>query len=191
MTLPESTFLVQRLLPPYKEDTNLTKLVEAFSFGGGLVNGGLSKEAMELLRPLFRFDYMGAAEFEFGAVPAALKRMAAEYKNYSSYTCVVDPKKLTYKPWACHELKVRTEPLTFYIYGPTEAQKDVCDVVWDLANNKLDLKELSYVPQVAFYEKPAEHGYGTYPLAWLELNNAFFFTTDEELCKKFADLMSS
>ena len=41
-----------------------------FSFGAG--GGGISAEAKELLSNLFWFDYMGAAEYEFGAVPSAL-----------------------------------------------------------------------------------------------------------------------
>lgn len=46
-----------------------------FCFGGGLVNGGLSKEAAQMLNKLWRWDYMGASEFEWGAVPSALHAM--------------------------------------------------------------------------------------------------------------------
>lgn len=43
-----------------------------FSFGGGYVNGGISDDAMKILTQIFSFDYMGSAEFEWGAVPTAL-----------------------------------------------------------------------------------------------------------------------
>lgn len=69
--MKHESYLIQRLDPPYPSD-RLSALSEAFSFGGGLRNGGLTEDAMKLLRPVFRFDYMGAAEFEFGAVPKAL-----------------------------------------------------------------------------------------------------------------------
>jgi hypothetical protein len=74
----ENPYLVQRLQRPYKgkegglikDDPNI------FSFGGGFKNGGLSKQAMDIFKELFRFDYMGAAEFEFGAVPKAFQAIA-------------------------------------------------------------------------------------------------------------------
>jgi hypothetical protein len=47
-----------------------------FSFGGGLIDGGFSKEAMKAINDIFSFDYMGAAEFEWGAVPTALHSLA-------------------------------------------------------------------------------------------------------------------
>ena len=35
---------------------------------------------------LFRMDYMGAAEFEFGALPKSLKRICRDRAEYDSYT---------------------------------------------------------------------------------------------------------
>lgn len=60
-----SVYLVQRLNEPINYNN-------PFSFGGGLLNGGISKEGMQALEALFSFDYMGSAEFEWGAVPMAL-----------------------------------------------------------------------------------------------------------------------
>ena len=50
----DRSWLIQRLNKPREYEGKLKGLENAFSFGGGLVNGGLSKEAMELLN----FDYM-------------------------------------------------------------------------------------------------------------------------------------
>lgn len=61
-------YLVQRLL-------KATNSINPFSFGGGLMNGGLSDEAMKYLKSIFSFDYMGAAEFEWGAVPTAIREL--------------------------------------------------------------------------------------------------------------------
>ncbi len=66
----EQSYLIQRLLAP----VDYTSL----SFGGGLRNGGLSDKAMELLRGIWSFDYMGSAEFEYGAVQEALEKLVAE-----------------------------------------------------------------------------------------------------------------
>ena len=74
MTRPmDRSWLVQRLKKP-RPGQGLDS--GPFAFGGGLVNGGLREEALELFKDLWRFDYMGAAEFEFGEVPRALQRMA-------------------------------------------------------------------------------------------------------------------
>lgn len=71
-------YLIQRL----KKPTN-NAAINPFSFGGaGLVNGGFNKEALKLLNPIFSFDYMGAAEFEWGAVPESLKRIFDRKEEY-------------------------------------------------------------------------------------------------------------
>ncbi len=70
------SWLIQRLLKPYKVENTWTKLSNAFSFGGGCRHGGLSDEVMDLIKDIFRFDYMGAAEFEFGAVPTTFQAIA-------------------------------------------------------------------------------------------------------------------
>ena len=70
----EQSYLIQRL----KKPINLSRMgfkTSPFSFGGGYPNGGLSDEVIEFFNPLFSFDYMGAAEFEFGALPKALKKL--------------------------------------------------------------------------------------------------------------------
>lgn len=64
-----SPYLVQRLEKPHGH-------INPFSFGGGYKNGGLSDEAMNILKNIFSFDYMGSAEFEWGAVPKAFAELA-------------------------------------------------------------------------------------------------------------------
>lgn len=45
---------------------------------------------------ILRMDYMGAAEFEFGALPASLKRIRANLSHYHYYTLVLsdEPKRV-------------------------------------------------------------------------------------------------
>ncbi len=59
-------YLIQRLEKPQG-------YVNPFAFGGGLKGGGINKEAIQLIKQVMSFDYMGAAEFEWGAVPFALQ----------------------------------------------------------------------------------------------------------------------
>src|SRR5687767_3353849 len=58
-------YLIQRLKKPLGVEN-------PYSFGGGRINGGINKESMKLINQVFSFDYMGSAEFEWGAVPTAL-----------------------------------------------------------------------------------------------------------------------
>ena len=74
-----SPYLVQRLKKPLGQSN-------PFAFGGGYKNGGLSEKAMDLLKNIFRFDYMGSAEFEWGAVPKAFQRLAEEQANLVTET---------------------------------------------------------------------------------------------------------
>lgn len=59
-------YLIQRLEKPYDYEN-------PFAFGGGLQRGGIDKEAFQLIKKVMSFDYMGSAEFEWGAVPKALQ----------------------------------------------------------------------------------------------------------------------
>ena len=61
-------YLVQRLNKPIGQ-------ANPWSFGGGKINGGIDKEAMKLITKVLSFDYMGSAEFEWGAVPTALEAL--------------------------------------------------------------------------------------------------------------------
>lgn len=63
---------IQRLAATYEGHEK-----NPFNFGCGLINGGLTKEAMNIVKDIFAFDYMGAAEFEWGAVPTALGKIFA------------------------------------------------------------------------------------------------------------------
>ena len=75
------TWLIQRLLKP-------TGVENPFSFGGGQIRGGFSKEIYPKLMKVFDFDYMGSAEFEYGDVPKAFGRMfeaREEFVNFPLY----------------------------------------------------------------------------------------------------------
>lgn len=84
------TWLVQRLqrarVLQDGVETPLGRLGNAFAFGGGLINGGLSREAMAAFHGIFRFDYMGAAEYEFGDVPKAFAALA-ELRKKDQLAC--------------------------------------------------------------------------------------------------------
>jgi len=170
----QETYLIQRLKKPFepaKTERGLLfqKCATGLAFGGGLINGGLSKEAMELFRPIFRFDYMGSAEFEFGAVPKALSKIFTDKSNYvvgyidfannvNSVVCYI-----------CHK----------------DHEQEVQKRIKKLAVNEIDfrLKErckLSEVLEGTTYSKDIG--------GWLELNNGYMFFTDTNMSEKIIEL---
>ena len=80
----EKSRLIQILLKPYKTGGILDNSDNPFAFGGGLKNGGLTDEAMDIIRDIFRFEYMGFAEFEFGKVQEILNKMVINQLNLVS-----------------------------------------------------------------------------------------------------------
>lgn len=177
-------WLVQRLKNPITNPENmLSKVSEAFAFGGGLVNGGLSKEAMKLLRPLFSFDYMGSAEFEFGEVPKALEALA---KSASKLTVLEVDHKITWKNYDYLRpkkapKKKKPDPtcstLHFYILAKPEDHENIKK--W-IDNKEKSLKESLYWDHVAkkqedFYEYDV-------PMGWLPIetpDHPFIMFTDK------------
>lgn len=152
----DQSYLIQRLAKPIGT-------INPFSFGGGLVNGGLSKGAMEILKEIFSFDYMGAAEFEWGAVPAAIKFIAEQAGEKG-------------------EGVVSGEHCGVYYICPKSYEAGVKDVVNNLLANEsaMRLKEYCGLKE-AITPRVGPGSYRKNIVGWLELNNGFFFFTDHEM----------
>ena len=118
----ERTYLIQRLKKPVDFDN-------PFSFGGGLQNGGLSKNAMKLVRGIWSFDYMGCAEFEFGAIPESLGNIANYCTKGNVYTNKISFKKEIY--YLCKK----------------GLESNVEDTIRKLSRNEIDLKEPCFLKQ--------------------------------------------
>ena len=174
--LPRRTWLVQRLTKPRFTDHPLGSVIEAFSFGGGRLNGGLSREAMDLLRPIFAFDYMGAAEFEFGAVPKALGSLAENPKTLvaDAFTIrladVAGGYRETTKPAPDAEA-------TVYVLCRKRERDAVEACVRTLAAKDYTLKEATRLPSTL---RPSSE-YDGETVGWLELDNGFMFFTDRDM----------
>jgi hypothetical protein len=176
-----STYLIQRLMKPYpkakgEKETMIQALGNAFAFGGGLKNGGIPTEGMKILREVFRFDYMGSAEFEFGAVPKALAKIVDERKKYvfGILDIIVFPeravpniRKVSYLCHKDHEAEVitRIKQLATDEYKHFRL-KERCNLKPSLEGREYD-KEIC---------------------GWLELDNAFMFFTDRVMFEKTAKM---
>lgn len=187
-----NTWLIQRLDRPFVAGGLLPGVKDnPFSFGGGYKNGGLQDNAMDLLRPIFAFDYMGAAEFEFGAVPKALGEIAKKADNHDlvSFTVAV-PLKSVPQPWEDQRKKIPNKPegdATIYVIAPAAWKDEISAriLVWAKKPYQ-DLKESTQLDQVL--RPPTDDKYPMRVQGWLELDNGFFFFADEEMFHKTADL---
>lgn len=186
----KSTWLIQRLNKPYgkKAFLGVEGLVDnPFSFGGGLRNGGLSDEAMDLLREIFSFDYMGAAEFEFGAVPKTLQAIAKDADKYLTTTLSIPLKKVE-KNWRDKSAEDPTGEAVIYVICQKGDVQEVHNRIKGWAFKPYDknnqLKEITMLSQVL---RPSGD-WTPSAVGWLELDNGFFFFTDKEMWEKTAKL---
>lgn len=196
----KSTWLIQRLNRPWQVDAFKGK-DNPFSFGGGMKNGGLSDEAMGLLRDIFEFDYMGAAEFEFGEVPKALHRIANAHDLIADSVLVTGKREL-YRP--THRA-IKLPEKVAYILAPARFLEHARDVVRRQAASEYPreprLKEVTLFQNALWAREIADEEHpGTRKkereereraierrqrmAGWLELDNGFFFFTDREMWEK-------
>jgi hypothetical protein len=158
---------IQRLNPPRPG-----KPANPFSFGGGLVNGGISDEAMAQLSELAVFDYMGAAEYEFGRLPAAFSKMFA---NNST-----DPLRLK---------KIKVLSKDVWVLMNSSLMKEAVDVVKRLGSTKKmewKLKCPSLFPSILKDEIKAIPTQG-----WIDIENGYMFFVNEQMAQNFLKLLTS
>ena len=177
MTEFTSTFLVQRLQKPLTLNHPILGKDNPFAFGGGLHNGGLSDEAMDILRDVWQFDYMGSSEFEWGVVPEALSKIArAPLAAFS----ISIPLLLVEKNWRDKSDETPKGDATIYVVSPAQEKDNVQERIRELARGEIRLKEHSRFPNAL---RPVTE-YDSEVCGWLELDNGFLFFTDEEMWQK-------
>lgn len=175
------TWLIQRLQQPHQSpDAPLSKVADMLAFGGG--GSGLTKEAREMLSRVFSFDYMGAAEFEFGALPNSLQPFAKDADQLIAFTVGLKPKEIADH----HKRRVRRgetsalppkQPATIYVLCRADDREYVTGVIRRCAMEKQDLKESSHLSRAL--DRFDEWDRRT--CGWYELDNGFFFFTDMEM----------
>lgn len=173
----KKTWLVQRLEKSHVAAGPLGN-DNPFAFGGGLRNGGLSSEAMDLLRGVFAFEYMGAAEFEFGAVPKALQGLSADSSRLVAERLLIPLAKVG-RHWSDNSEGEPTGEATVYILARKEHLAGVKKAVKGMAARDFNLKEATHLPEVL---RPGGKGsYQPRACGWLELDNGFMFFTDRDM----------
>ena len=179
------SYLIQRLMAPRDGSSKIDKALNCLAFGGGLKNGGLSDEAADMLRSIFRFDYMGASEFEWGAVPEALSKIHNDKKEYKSYELPVSLVK-----------DGKTYRESVYIICKKEwleeIKKRICAWKDGYANRQPEFftKEAVNLDQSIHkkYFNGEEMKESRITKGWLELDNGYFFFIDQEMFNKTKEL---
>lgn len=178
--MEHSSYLIQRLKRPYKVENKLTALANAFSFGGGLLRGGLTKEAYEAVSKVCRFDYMGSAEFEFGAVPEAFKKIANYNEELIGFSVPID---YQYKSWHDKDLKEGTKLV--YIICKASDKDEIIKRIKNMAVGNPDRTK----ERICLDEAMAEHEYAKEIVGWLELDNGYMFFIDKQMYEGFMKLL--
>ena len=172
------SYLIQRLTRPFR----FHGVDNPFAFGGGLKNGGLSDDAMSLLREVFSFDYMGAAEFEFGAVPAALNNLACSGGTGAllGFPMEVAFPKFGKRDWCPDGYSGEGGESDVFVICRHDHKDEIVSRIaaWAKAESYGDTKEAINLFQSLHYTGEPD---SRCACGWLELDNGFMFFTDKEM----------
>lgn len=160
----KNPYLIQRLEKP--ENTT------PFDFGGGFVKGGFNDEAYDMLTKLMSFDYMGSAEFEFGAVPDAFAKFV-EIRN----DLIVHSFKIA---------KHGHEKKEIHVICHRDILKEVVEWITTdgIGETRMNLKHGTRLYNAL--------GYGSFGrtdvCGWIELQNPFMFFTNKKMFENVKSL---
>ncbi len=175
----KDSWLVQRLQQPRAFKIAGQAIDNPFSFGGGYKNGGLSDGAMDLIRPIMSFDYMGAAEFEFGAVPEAFGKLAKHQEELTAWSF---PVTRANRGWAKEDAQ-ECEAVV-YALAPAAWREEVETRVRGWA---VDPPRMQEPPNLGRALLPKED-WDRDVCGWFELDNGFLVFTDGDMWRKTAAL---
>ncbi len=145
-------------------------------------NGGLSDDAMDLLRKILSFDYMGSSEFEWGAVPQAFAFIAKQASEQNIVT---------------GEISVREQPV--YYLCPKQYEEEVKKRIKSLGDNehskdfclkeRCGLEDYLRADEIARIRKNKNVAeYYRKNVGWIELDNGFMFFVDKNMYEQVCNL---
>jgi hypothetical protein len=184
------TYLVQRLLKPLPktDSTSLLKLLDFGAFGVGLTNGGFSKQAMQALNTICRFDYMGASEFEWGAVPNAFKTMLQDSEK-NPIVCrelQINPQDVRIKHSHDNGTPERATPQTLWVF----CLASQVDLVLERVKALTEIEDEFMLCERTGLGRIIKYNINEPVVGWIELDNGFVITLDAAMRDAFAALFS-
>lgn len=183
-------WLIQRLNKPWEDARDLGARI--FAFGCGLRDGGLSKEAMDLLQEIFTFDYMGSAEFEFGEIPRTLQSMVISLADLSTSSFEIDMGDVNFDKWEERHFKkpVKGVKKTVYLIAKTDHHAPAEKLIRSLIGQEQyrRFKEAPMFRTALLEPKDPKEGWSKRIQGWLDLNNKLFFFTNKDMFEKTCTL---
>lgn len=203
----QDPYLIQTLEAPAKSDWHHKA---AMVFGGGMLQIG--DEAWKLLRHLCSFHYMGAAEFEFGAIPKCLSEIAKAADSLVAFSFIIKSKDVPLNYNQEHKIEmmrrahnkmnrkmkeegmktkrfrppldINIQDKTVYVLCRKGEESEAERIIRGVSKNQYFLKR-----GAGFREAldPVQE-WDKRKLGWLDMNNEFFFFIDEEMWQGFVDL---
>ena len=168
------SYLVQILKKPFRGEPK-TPIESIAKYGLGIT--GLPSEVSKILSEICVFGYMGSSEYEFGAIPKALRKMA-ESKELVAFSIPVD---FYYKGWKDPEPLAGTRIVCVIC---NEQDKDeVVERIKKMAKGESRHKERPCVDESIAESEYAKDNYG-----WLELDNGYMFFKCTKMYKRFCAL---
>ena len=172
--LTYSSYLIQRIKKPYVGEVK-TPLQALCKYR--LAATGFTKELGEALSTICRWDYMGSAEYEFGAIPKALRAMA-------SLKLTTKVESINYRWRDYGTSKDMTGIIPIYIIASKIDLQEVTNRIKTLAIDELRCKK-----RAEFASSLAKNEYSKDIYGWLELDNGYMFFKDEIMYAHFCALL--
>lgn len=163
-----------------------------FTFGGGLRSGGFSKEAMDMFRPIFSFDYMGSAEFEWGAVPKAFQSILLSIEDFAPVTFDIAAKEIHFSKWDERGYKrpEKGAKKAVYLYAKKEHLVPAEAFIRSLAGKaEPELKESAGFRSAILEPNDDKEDWRSEIKGWLDLDNCLMFFIDKEMFEKTKGLL--
>lgn len=185
----KTTVLIQRIIPPMPSDC-----INPYSFELG--ENGSSADIVNSILPIMNFDYMGSAEYEFGAVPRSISAMIEMTRNDKITQSVIqiDARKIKVYDPGLHPFKGIS---AVYIIGSMDNINEIETRVKLIIENESNLSRYSrkksseiMLRDYCGAGKRIRDGWEEEvvigpKIAWLELNNNFFFSIDKNMTASF------
>lgn len=164
----ECVWVVQRLCKP-------TPTVNPFTFGGG--GSGIDPEVLaQITSTLFSFDYMGAAEYEFGAPRKALYELTENRKSYEKFDMDLPLSAVSVDSWMGKREDYsasRKGSVKVYLICKPGQLEDVKAFIKTDARGKASLKEPTRFSS-------AVRTKGSDLIGWMDLRNVFLYFIDRD-----------
>lgn len=189
----QDSYLLQRLDAPLPH--RLNGIPAHRVFGGGML--GLSKQAWDILDPICTVAYMGASEYEWGALPKALHTVG-EYANedkLTTFSFVLSPGERTlncFRRWNWSRKKGPFPPAQYVtVFGLCHRDRveEVRQRVEDLCRNS-DKHHCKCRHNIDSALDPLEDHHDR-TKGWVDLDNHFLFFCDETMWRGFCTIFGA